>query len=204
MPAPTRICSVCACSSGSIASSPTQTNSRPGSFIQTLDHVVERVLHPRLQRNQPFLRRLLAQGLAGGAVDLAHEGRNRHREGVADDARQPLVVLIFQRWLAGLDQRGAGASELAALGMIGSRGLSDHGTPFSAKICSSASMKAGFSLSSCWSGDGKCAPASLPKRSVPETWVPFHRNPPESGTDSRSEWRSRMMPDRDIPCTRRR
>ena len=143
--------------------------------------------------------------LAGRPVDLAHEGRDRNREGVADDARQPFVVLVLERRLAGLDQRGAGASELAALGMIGSRGLSDHGTPFSAKICSSASMNAGFSLSSCWSGDGKCAPASLPKRSVPETWVPFHRNPPESRNGTRrSEWRSRMMPDRDIPCTRRR
>jgi hypothetical protein len=35
MPAPTRICRVCAGSSGSIASSPTHTNSRPGSFMHS-------------------------------------------------------------------------------------------------------------------------------------------------------------------------
>jgi hypothetical protein len=75
------------------------------------------------------------------------ERRDGDREGVADDARQPLVVLVLQRRLAGLDQPGAEASGLVALGMIGSRGLSDHGTPFSAKIASSASMKAGFTSS---------------------------------------------------------
>jgi hypothetical protein len=35
-----------------------------------LDHVVERVLHPSFQRHEPFLRGLLAHGLAGRAVDL--------------------------------------------------------------------------------------------------------------------------------------
>jgi hypothetical protein len=117
-------------------------------FVHALtDHVVERVLHPGLERHKAFLRRLLAHGLAGRAVDLTDERRNGNREGVADDARQPLVVLVLQRRLAGLDQPGAEASGLVALGMIGSRGLSDHGTPFSAKIASSASMKAGFTSS---------------------------------------------------------
>ena len=34
-----------------------------------------------------------------GAVDLAHEGGRRQREGVADDARQPLVELVLVRRL---------------------------------------------------------------------------------------------------------
>ena len=42
-----------------------------------LDHMVERILHPRFERNQPFLRRLLAQGLARRPVDLRHERRGR-------------------------------------------------------------------------------------------------------------------------------
>ena len=33
----------------------------PGFVHAFLDHMVERVLHPGLERNQPFLRRLLAQ-----------------------------------------------------------------------------------------------------------------------------------------------
>jgi hypothetical protein len=110
------------------------------------NHVIERALHPRFQRNQPLLGRLLAQSLTGRAIDLAHEGRGRNREGVADDARQPLVITVFQRRLAGLDQLEAEACELAALGVIGSRGLSDQGTPFWAKIVSSSSMNAGFNL----------------------------------------------------------
>ena len=42
--------------------------------------------------------------LAGRAVDLADERRGGDREGVADDARQPFVVLVLQRRLARLDQ----------------------------------------------------------------------------------------------------
>ena len=76
------------------------------------DHMVERVLHPRLQRHQPLLRRLLAHRLAGRAVDLAHERRDGHREGVADEARQPLVVLVLERRLARLDQLEVGRHEL--------------------------------------------------------------------------------------------
>jgi hypothetical protein len=76
------------------------------------------------------------------------ERRDGDREGVADDARQPLVVLVLQRRLAGLDQPGAEAFGLVAFGIIGSSGLSDQGTPFSAKICSRASMNAGFNSSS--------------------------------------------------------
>jgi hypothetical protein len=116
----------------------------PGLVHVLLDHVVEGVLHPRLERHEPFLRRLLAHGLAGGATDLADERRNGDREGVADDARQPLVVLVLERRLSRFDQRGAGASALA--GLIGNTGRSDHCTPFSAKIFSIASMKAGFSV----------------------------------------------------------
>jgi hypothetical protein len=74
------------------------------------DHMVERVLHPGLERRQPFLRRLLAHGLGGRAVHLRHKRGNGDREGVADDARQPLVVLILQR-LARLDQLEAEACE---------------------------------------------------------------------------------------------
>jgi hypothetical protein len=48
-----------------------------------VDYVVERVLHPRFQWHEPFLRRLLPHGFASRAVDLAHERRNGHREGVA-------------------------------------------------------------------------------------------------------------------------
>ena len=126
---------------------------------------------PRIE-TMPFLRRLLAQRLAGRAVDLAHESRDRNRKGVADDARQPLVILVLERRLAGFDQRAAApAAEAPLAGMIGSSGLSDQGTPFSAKICSSASTKAGFSLSSRWSGEGKCALMSLLSRSVPQTNV---------------------------------
>ena len=74
--------------------------------------MVERVLHPGLQRNEPLLRRLLAQRLAGRPVDLAHESRDRNREGVADEPRQPFVVLVLQRRLAGLDQLEVGGHEL--------------------------------------------------------------------------------------------
>jgi hypothetical protein len=146
MPAPTRICSVCACSSGSIASSPTH-EFEPRLVHADVDHVVEGVLEPALQRHEAFLRGLLAHGLAGRAVDLGDERRDGHRERVADDAGQPFVILILERRLAGLDQLEAEGSGLVALGMIGSRDLSDHGTPFSAKIASSASMKAGFTSS---------------------------------------------------------
>jgi hypothetical protein len=69
-----------------------------------LDHVVERVLDPGLKRHNAFLRRLQAQGLARRAVDLADEGRGGHGERVADDAREPLVVHILERRLAGFDQ----------------------------------------------------------------------------------------------------
>jgi hypothetical protein len=99
IPAPTRICRVCACCKGSTASSPTQTNSRPG-FHADLDHMVERALEPALERYEPFLGRLHAQRLARRPVDLRYERGGRNRECVADDARQPLVVLVFQRRLA--------------------------------------------------------------------------------------------------------
>jgi hypothetical protein len=69
-----------------------------------LDHVIERALDPGLQGHEAFLRRLHAQRLARRAVDLGDEGRGGDREGVADDARQPLVVLIFQGRRARLDQ----------------------------------------------------------------------------------------------------
>ena len=77
-----------------------------------LDHKIERALHPGLERHEPFLRRLLAQSLRSRAVDLADERRGGNREGIADDARQPLVVLVFQRRLAGLDQLEVGGHEL--------------------------------------------------------------------------------------------
>jgi hypothetical protein len=58
--------------------------------------VVERALDPRLQRHEAFLGRLHAQRLARRAIDLADEGRGGYGEGVADDARQPFVVLAFK------------------------------------------------------------------------------------------------------------
>ena len=61
-----------------------------------LDHPVERALDPGLQRHEAFLRRLQAHGLAGRAVDLRDEGRGGDGEGVADDAREPLVVLVLR------------------------------------------------------------------------------------------------------------
>jgi hypothetical protein len=100
---------------------PRRTRGRLGHAL--LDHVVERVLHPGFQRNQPLLRRLLAKRLAGRPVDLAQEGRDRNREGVADDARQPFVVLIFQWWLAGLDQLEVGRHEL---GLAPARQIAAH------------------------------------------------------------------------------
>jgi hypothetical protein len=59
-----------------------------------------------------LLRCPLAQGHVGRAIDLAHERRNGHREGLADDARQPFVVLVLERRLAGLDQLEVGGHEL--------------------------------------------------------------------------------------------
>ena len=85
--------------------------------------MVERVLHPGLERHEPFLRRLLAHGLARRAVDLADERRNGDREGVADDARQPLVVLVLERRLAGLDQLEVGRHEL---GLAPARQIAAH------------------------------------------------------------------------------
>jgi hypothetical protein len=85
--------------------------------------MVERVLHPRLERRQPLLCRLLAHGLAGGAIDLRHKGRDRHREGVADDPRQPLVVLVLERRLAGLGQLEVGGHEL---GLAPARQIAAH------------------------------------------------------------------------------
>ena len=123
MPAPTRICSVCACSSGSTASSPTHTNSRPRLVHALLDHMVERALHPRFQRHQPLLRRLLAQGLARRPVDLGDEGGSRDREGVADDARQPLVILVLQRRLSRFDQLEVGGHEF---GLASARQVAAH------------------------------------------------------------------------------
>src|ERR1700733_1344602 len=84
----------------------------PGLVHALPDHMVERVLDPRLERHKPFLRRLLAQGLARRPVDLRYEGRNGDREGVEDDAGQPFVVLVLQRRLAGLDQLEVGGHEL--------------------------------------------------------------------------------------------
>ena len=46
----------------------------PGLVHALPDHMVERVLDPRLERHKPFLRRLLAQGLARRPVDLRDEG----------------------------------------------------------------------------------------------------------------------------------
>ena len=85
--------------------------------------MVERVLHPGLERHQAFLRGLLAQGLARRAVDLADERRNGGREGVADDARQPLVVLVLERRLAGLDQLEVGRHEF---GLASARQIAAH------------------------------------------------------------------------------
>ena len=87
------------------------------------DHMVERVLDPRFQRHEAFLRRLLAHGLAGRAVDLADERRDGDREGVADDARQPLVVLVLQRRLARLDQLEIGGHEF---GLAAARQIAAH------------------------------------------------------------------------------
>ncbi len=93
-----------ACCSGSTASSLTRGELEVGLFETHLDDVIERALDPGLQRHEAFLRGLDAQALGGRAIDLGDERRGRYREGVADDARQPFVVLIFQRRLARLGE----------------------------------------------------------------------------------------------------
>src|ERR1700733_8210620 len=111
----------------------------PGLVHALPDHMVERVLDPRLERHNPFLRRLLAQGLARRPVDLRYEGER--------------IWTPVMRYRVASASRRAGDQRVSALvakgpwaGMIGSSGLSDQGTPFSGEICSSAPMEAGVSL----------------------------------------------------------
>jgi hypothetical protein len=80
------------------------------------DHMVERVLDPSLERTassivlsggtEAFPHDTVRSdvGCGRGQRHLRHESRNGHREGVADEARQPLVVLVLERRLAGFDQ----------------------------------------------------------------------------------------------------
>jgi hypothetical protein len=51
-----------------------------------------------------FLRRLHAQRFAGRAIDLRNKRGRWDREGVADHPREPFVVTVLQRLLAGLGQ----------------------------------------------------------------------------------------------------
>ena len=73
---------------------------RPGEFEvgvthAVLDDMIGEALDPAHQRRQPLGQRRLLRRLGGGAVDLAGERGRRQREGVAHDARQPLVKLVL-------------------------------------------------------------------------------------------------------------
>src|SRR5579863_2162015 len=60
-------------------------------------------LDPAHQRRKALGERGLLRRLGGGAVDLAGKRARRQREGVAHDARQPLVELVLVgRLLEGL------------------------------------------------------------------------------------------------------
>ena len=63
------------------------------------------------------------QRLAGAAVDLGDESGSGNREGVADQPRQPFVVLVLQRRLARFDELEVGRHEL---GLSPARRIAAH------------------------------------------------------------------------------
>ena len=83
------------------------------------DNHVDLAFNPAKDRSETLLQCRVVCGFGRGAVHHGDERLRAYRECVADDPRQPLVVLVFQRRLDNLLKRTAFAGEKSGLALLG-------------------------------------------------------------------------------------